>query len=235
MFSAAHVIPQHHPPTPPCRVCGQQPFLLKSSKRGRHIEAYFRCSDCFHLSKGNRHKKADVFLFPILIFIFQFETQTSHFLPAKCEYVREPSESPKYSENDDSDVKSWCLLTRMSVRNVPSSPCVSFQVFSLGSYLGGAGKQECRCDTWIFLFHQQPPLKMLLLFGEIKSWKFLTLVKATNRFDFPCVRISHGSSVSQWVVIKDKWLPRGSHYNLKLMGFAMCVSIDPAIRGGPPH
>ena len=44
-------------------------FCPTSSKRGRHIEAYFRCSDCFHLSKGNRHKKADVFLFPILIFI----------------------------------------------------------------------------------------------------------------------------------------------------------------------
>ena len=114
--------------------------------------------------------------------------------------------------------KSWCLLTRMSVRNVPSSPCVSFQVFSLGSYLGGAGKQECRCDTWIFLFHQQPPLKMLLLFVEIKSWKLSILVEATNRFDFPCVRISHGSSVSQWVVIKDKWPPRGSPLQSQVNG-----------------
>ena len=115
-------------------------------------------------------------------------------------------------------LKVGVLLTRMSVRNVPSSPCVSFQVFSLRSYLGGAGKQECRCDTWIFLFHQQPPLKMFLLFVEIKSWKVLTLVEATNRFDFPCVRISHGSSVSQWVVIKDKWPPRGSPLQSQVNG-----------------
>ena len=174
-----------------------------------------------------------------MCFFFQYWSSSSNLRrkhSISCQQnVREPSDSPKYGENDDFDVKSWCLLTRMSVKNVPSSPCVSFQVFSLGSYLGGAGKQECRCDTWIFLFHQQPPLKMLLLFVEIKSWKLSILVEATNRFDFPCVRISHGSSVSQWVVIKDKWPPRGSHYNLKLMGFAMCVSIDPAIRGGPPH
>ena len=178
-----------------------------------------------------------------MCFFFQYWSSSSNLRP---KHPISCQQNVKMSENLVSHLntvrmmlKVGVLLTRMSVRNVPSSPCVSFQVFSLGSYLGGAGKQECRCDTWIFLFHQQPPLKMFLLFVEIKSWKFTILVEATNRFDFPCVRISHGSSVSQWVVIKDKWPPRGSHsgshYNLKLMGFAMCVSIDPAIRGGPPH
>ena len=47
-------------------------FCPTSSKRGRHIEAYFPSCQGFHLRKENSHKKPDVFLFPILILILQY-------------------------------------------------------------------------------------------------------------------------------------------------------------------
>ena len=47
-------------------------FCPTSSKRGRHIEAYFPSCQGFHLRKENSHKKPDAFLFPILILILQY-------------------------------------------------------------------------------------------------------------------------------------------------------------------
>ena len=47
-------------------------FCPTSSKRGRHIEAYFPSCQGFHLRKENSHKKPDAFLFPKLILILQY-------------------------------------------------------------------------------------------------------------------------------------------------------------------
>ena len=46
-------------------------FCPTSSKRGRHIEAYFPSCQGFHLRKENSHKKPDAFLFSILTQILQ--------------------------------------------------------------------------------------------------------------------------------------------------------------------
>ena len=79
-----------------------------------------------------------------------------------------------------------------------------------------------------------PQQQQLLEFNQNKTWLELEKIFRLS------LRLTHRLSETLcesvlWLVIKDKCSPQGSLYNLKLMGFPMCVSIDPAIQLGPPH
>ena len=151
-------------------------FCPTSSKRGRHIEAYFPSCQGFHLRKENSHKKSDAFLFPIIILILQYP----NFLPrGLLTLSKNHSWSPKRPDSlkncmmssfievylkrknlgrlkDNLNVQPLTGLPQL--KNVLSSLCVSFQVFSLGSYRRQGGKAGMPLLWHLpFQFHQQSP------------------------------------------------------------------------------
>ena len=156
-------------------------FCPTSSKRGRHIEAYFPSCQGFHLRKENSHKKPDAFLFPILILILQYP---NFLLQGLLTLSKNHSWSPKRPDSlkncmmssfievylnrknlgrlkDNLNVQPLTGLPQL--KNVLSSLCVSFQVFSLGSYRRQGGKAGMFLLWHLpFQFHQQSPLQSKL-------------------------------------------------------------------------
>ena len=147
-------------------------FCPTSSKRGRHIEAYFPSCQGFHLRKENSHKKPDAFLFPMLIIILQYPnfllqglltlSKNHSWSPIRPDSLRNCMMS-SFIEVHIFERKSLGRL-KDNLNVQPLTGCPSWKMFSQafvshskcfhsGLISDRAGKEECPCcDTCLFNF-----------------------------------------------------------------------------------
>ena len=102
-------------------------FCPTSSKRGRHIEAYFPSCQGFHLRKENSHKKPDAFLFSILILILQYP---NFLLQGLLTLSKNHSWSPKRPD---------------SLRNCMMSSFIEVHIFE--EEIPGKAKRQFKCSA----------------------------------------------------------------------------------------